>query len=229
MSPRLVAVILAGGAARRMGGGDKPLLEIGGRPMLQAVIEAIDLPDIAISANGDPSRFAAFNRPVLADGDFAGEGPLAGLLAGLHWAAGLGAEALLTVPGDMPFLPKGFAERLLPAPRAVISENRRQHLVATWPVGCAGTLLNCLENGKMRRVAAFAETVGTHYIEFPVIPCTSFANINTRGQLELARKLMPTTGRDDSPTGGDWREFDDDDDRCDRRPGRHRPAAGQSD
>jgi len=209
VSPRLVAIILAGGAARRMGGGDKPLLDVGGRPMLQAVIEAVALPDIAISANGDPSRFAAFNRPVLPDGDFAGEGPLAGLLAGLRWAAGLGAEALLTVPGDMPFLPTGFADRLLPAPRAVISENRRQHLVATWPVGCTETLRKCLETEKIRRVAAFAEAIGTRYIEFPVNPCTSFANVNTKRQLELARKLALTTGNEDTSAGGAWREFEE--------------------
>jgi molybdopterin-guanine dinucleotide biosynthesis protein A len=209
VNSRLVAVILAGGAARRMGGGDKPLLDVGGRSMLQAVIEAVGLPDIAISANGDPSRFAIFNRPVLADGDFAGEGPLAGLLAGLHWAAGLGAEALLTVPGDMPFLPAGFAERLLPAPRAVIAQDRKHHLVATWPVSCIETLRFCLESKQMRRVAAFTDTIGTSYVEFPVIPCASFANINTKRQLELARRLALSTGCNDTPADDNWREFDE--------------------
>jgi molybdopterin-guanine dinucleotide biosynthesis protein A len=192
-----------------MGGGDKPLLNVGGRSMLQAVIEAVGLPDIAISANGDPSRFAAFNRPVLADGDFAGQGPLAGLLAGLHWAAGLGAEALLTVPGDMPFLPAGFADRLLPAPRAVIVQDRKHHLVATWPVSCSETLRSCLKTEQMRRVAAFAETIGTLYVEFPVVPCPSFANINTQRQLELARSVAISTGCNETPAGGDWREFDE--------------------
>jgi molybdopterin-guanine dinucleotide biosynthesis protein A len=192
-----------------MGGGDKPLLDVGGRSMLQAAIEAVGLPDIAISANGDPTRFAAFNRPVLADGDFAGQGPLAGLLAGLQWAASLGAEALLTVPGDMPFLPAGFADRLLPAPRAVIAQDRKHHLVATWPVSCIETLRSCLETQQKRRVAAFAETIGTHYVEFPINPCISFANINTQRQLELARNLATSTGSNETPAGGDWREFDE--------------------
>jgi molybdenum cofactor guanylyltransferase len=209
VKPRLVAVILAGGAARRMGGGDKPLLDVGGRSMLQAVIEAVGLPDIAISANGDPSRFADFNRPVLADGDFAGEGPLAGLLAGLHWAAGLGAEALLTVPGDMPFLPASFAQQLLPAPLAVIAQDRKHHLVATWPASCIEILRYCLESKQMRRVSAFADTIGTGYVEFPVIPHASFANVNTQQQLELARRLALSTGCNDTPAGDNWREFDE--------------------
>ena len=75
-----------------MGGGDKTLLPIGGRPMLAWVIAALGVNDIAISANGDRARFGAFNRPVLPDGPFPGQGPLAGLLAGLDWAAGGGAD-----------------------------------------------------------------------------------------------------------------------------------------
>ena len=83
-------LVLAGGEARRMGGGDKPLLMVGGQPMLASVIAALGLQPIAISANGDPARFAAFGLPVLPDGAFQGQGPLAGLLAGLggrlRWA-----------------------------------------------------------------------------------------------------------------------------------------------
>ena len=86
------ALILAGGGATRLGGGDKPLLEVGGTPMLARIIAALrpDASAIAISANGDPTRFAAFGLPVLPDGAFAGQGPLAGVLAGLDWAAATG-------------------------------------------------------------------------------------------------------------------------------------------
>ncbi len=208
VKPRLVAVILAGGAARRMGGGDKPLLEVGGRGMLHAVIEALRLPDIAISANGDPQRFAAFGCPVLADGAFAGQGPLAGLLAGLHWANGMGAEALLTVPGDMPFLPNGFAERLLPAPRAVMTDKRRHYLLATWPAPCIEALRSFLETGTSRRVADFASAIRMQFVEFPVNSRASFANINTPQQLELARRFASSTGCIELPTGDDWGDFD---------------------
>ncbi|HVY14843.1 MAG TPA: molybdenum cofactor guanylyltransferase [Rhodopila sp.] len=203
MKPRLVAVILAGGAARRMGGGDKPLLDIGGRTMLQAVIDAVGLPDIAISANGDPARFAAYNLSVLPDGDLAGQGPLAGLLAGLRWAATLQAEVLLTAPGDMPFLPPGFAEKLLPAPRSVLADNRQHHLLATWPVSCAETLQSFLNTSQSRRVADFAAIIGTKPVEFPVVSRLIFANINTRQQLELAKMLALSTN-----SAGDWGEFD---------------------
>ena len=198
---RIAALILAGGAASRMGGGDKPLLEVGDRPMIAAVIQAVDLPDIAISANGDPARFAAFNRPVLPDGAFAGQGPLAGLLAGLRWAATLGAGAVLTVPGDMPFLPPGIAKALLPAPRAVKVKGQLHHLVATWPISCFETLQSFLASSQSRRVADFADQIGMQYVEFPVSAGRSFANINTVQQLERARRFVMTAG-------GDWGEFD---------------------
>jgi molybdenum cofactor guanylyltransferase len=84
---RIAGLVLAGGAARRMGGGDKPLLEVGGQPMLARVIAALGVTPIAISANGDPARFAEFGLPVLPDGDFAGQGPLAGGLAGYDMPA----------------------------------------------------------------------------------------------------------------------------------------------
>jgi molybdopterin-guanine dinucleotide biosynthesis protein A len=186
---RIAGLILAGGMARRMGGGDKPLLEVGGQPMIAAVIQAVGLPDIAISANGDPSRFAAFSHPVLPDGEFAGQGPLAGLLAGLHWAAGLGAEAVLTVPGDMPFLPPGIAEALLPAPAAVRVKAQLHHLVATWPISCFATLRSFLSSSRSRRVADFAQMINMHYVEFAVSTGRSFANINTVQQLERARRF----------------------------------------
>jgi molybdopterin-guanine dinucleotide biosynthesis protein A len=111
---RIAGLILAGGAASRIGGGDKPLLNVGGRPMLARILHtlAADLTDIAISANGDPTRFASLGCPVLDDGVFVGEGPLAGILAGLDWAAGLGCSALLSVPGDTPFVPRGLAALL---------------------------------------------------------------------------------------------------------------------
>src|SRR5579875_3676841 len=114
----LAALVLAGGGARRMGGGDKPLLRIGGATLLERLLAVlgVETARIAISANGDPARFAATGFPVLPDRAFAGEGPLAGLLAGLDWAAGQGADTLLTVPGDTPFIPSGLAAALSPAP-----------------------------------------------------------------------------------------------------------------
>lgn len=172
-----------------MGGGDKPLLSVGGRPMIASAIAALDLPELAISANGDPARFEAFGLPVLSDGAFRGQGPLAGLLAGLNWAASLGMVALLTVPGDTPFLPAGLATRLHPAPCCASSGGRRHHLVALWPVKCAMALHSFLAVPGSRRVADFAGCIDMRDAEFAVQTFDPFANVNTRDDLEKARSI----------------------------------------
>jgi molybdopterin-guanine dinucleotide biosynthesis protein A len=187
---RIAGLVLAGGAARRMGGGDKPLLEVAGRAMLARVIAALGVRPIAISANGDPARFAAFGLPVLPDGAFQGEGPLAGLLAGLRWAAALGMTGLLTAPGDTPFLPEGLADRLQPAPCAAASLGRRHHLVAVWPVSCADTLHTLLCTHVSRRAADFAERIGMRYVDFAVLDSDPFANVNTPDELIRARAAV---------------------------------------
>ncbi|HRE20072.1 MAG TPA: molybdenum cofactor guanylyltransferase, partial [Rhabdaerophilum sp.] len=114
----LASVVLAGGRATRMGGLDKPLLEIGGRMILSRVLERIARPNmpIVLNANENPARFAAFGLPVVADAMADYPGPLAGVLAGLDWAAeNTKAEFLLSVPGDCPFIPRDLVGRLLGA------------------------------------------------------------------------------------------------------------------
>ncbi|WP_428489890.1 molybdenum cofactor guanylyltransferase [Rhodopila sp.] len=189
------ALVLAGGAARRMGGGDKPLLTVGGRSMLEAVIAALEIRPVAISANGDPARFTGFGLPVLGDGAFVGQGPLAGVLAGLDWAASLGKTALLTAPGDTPFLPRGLAAWLAPAPCCVTSAGRRHHLVALWPVDCADALRALLCVAGSRRVAGFAERIGMRYADFAKRTRDPFDNVNTYEDLANAR-ARPGTGDD---------------------------------
>jgi molybdopterin-guanine dinucleotide biosynthesis protein A len=193
---RIAGLVLAGGAARRMGGGDKPLLTVGGQPMLASVIAALGVRPIAISANGDPARFAAFGLPVLPDGAFQGQGPLAGLLAGLRWAAALGMASLLTAPGDTPFLPSGLAARLRPAPCCAASDGRRHHLVALWPVSCANTLHSLLSTPGSRRVGDFCERIGMRNVEFAVRSGDPFANVNTADELDLARLIAREGGAD---------------------------------
>ena len=109
-----IGVILAGGLARRMGGGDKPLAEIAGRPILQLVIDRLkpQCAALAINANGDPARFSAFGLPVVADSVEGFAGPLAGVLAGMDYAAASGAADVLSAPGDTPFLPADLLSRL---------------------------------------------------------------------------------------------------------------------
>jgi molybdopterin-guanine dinucleotide biosynthesis protein A len=187
----IAALVLAGGQSSRMGGGDKPLLPLGGRTMLDRILATL-MPDhehIAISANGDPARFAAA-LPVLAD-PMPGQGPLAGVLAGLDWAAGLGADALLSVPGDTPLIPAGLAVMLAPAPAVAESGGRRHHLVALWPVAAAAGLRIWLEQPGPRSVRRFADTLTMRPVAFPGDP---FANVNTPADLAaLAARVAAGT------------------------------------
>jgi molybdenum cofactor guanylyltransferase len=185
------ALILAGGKASRMGGGDKPLLDVGGSSMLARVIAVLrpDAAAIAISANGDPARFAAFAVPVLPDGAFEGEGPLAGLLAGLDWAVTLHAAALLTVPGDTPFVPSGLATALAPPPACAATGDRGHHLVALWPVACRDDLRRLLSVPGRRNVEHFARLIGMRRVDFPLAKWDAFVNVNTPDDLALARSI----------------------------------------
>ena len=171
-----------------MGGGDKTLLEIGGLAIIRRIIAALDVDDIAISANGDPARFS-LDLPVLDDGDFPGQGPLAGLLAGLGWAAARNAETLLTVPGDTPFIPHGLARALAPAPACAASNGRLHHLVALWPVACREDLRRLLLVPGRRAVAHFAQTIGTRRVDFPSAKWDPFLNVNTPDDLAMARAV----------------------------------------
>jgi molybdopterin-guanine dinucleotide biosynthesis protein A len=186
-----VALILAGGKASRMGGGDKPLLDVGGSSMLARVIAALrpDAAAIAISANGDPARLAGFALPVVRDGAFEGEGPLAGLLAGLDWAAALHAGALLTVPGDTPFVPSGLATALAPPPACAVTGDRAHHLVALWPVGCRDELRRLLSVPGRRNVEHFARLIGMRRVDFPLAKWDAFVNVNTPDDLARARSI----------------------------------------
>ena len=191
----IAGLILAGGAGRRLGGTDKPLLALGRDTILDRVLarlRAEPVAAIALSANGDPARFARFGLTVLADG-IAAAGPLAGVLAGLDWAAALGATALLSVPGDAPFLPAGLLAALSPAPACAVADGRLQPLVALWPVAARAALRDWLSSGQSRKVGAFAATLGMRAVDFPEAAADGFANINTPEELAAAR-ARPTVG-----------------------------------
>ncbi|MBE7213008.1 MAG: NTP transferase domain-containing protein [Gluconacetobacter diazotrophicus] len=163
---RIVAAILAGGDARRLGGIDKCLIPLAGRPLLAHLLDRLlpQVDSLALGANGDPARFSAFAVPVLPDAR-RGIGPLAGLAVSLSWATTVGADALLTVPGDTPFIPPDLRRALHPAPAVAVSNGRHHHLVALWPVSWAASLdryLSALPSDAPRRafgVLAFAATM----------------------------------------------------------------------
>lgn len=193
-----VGVVLAGGLSRRMGGGDKGRLEVGGRPMLGRVIAcmAAQVVAVALNANGDPGRFADFGLPVLADGVAGQPGPLAGVLAALDWAAGQGAGWVATAPGDCPFLPMDLVARLHDARGAgrfacAGSGGRAHPVIAVWPVDCRAALRAALGAG-LRKVGAFATQ---SVAEWPMLPRDPFFNVNTPEDLVRAERLASAEQR----------------------------------
>ena len=119
MAEKILGVVLAGGLARRMGGGDKGLQPLGGKPILQRILDRLapQVNGVILNANGDPARFAAWGLPVAGDAVEGFAGPLAGVLAGLAWARDNRPEVtdIVTVPGDGPFLPRDLVARLCAA------------------------------------------------------------------------------------------------------------------
>lgn len=196
-----VAVLLAGGLARRMGGGDKALLCLDGRPLLDHVLARIrpQVRAVALNANGDPSRFAAWGLPVLADPLPDNPGPLAGVLAGMRWAQAIGAADLLSVPTDTPFLPEDLLARLVHARRAAgvpiacaASAGRTHPVAALWPAALADALAAALAAG-MRKIDRWTATQGVTHATFDESGYDPFFNVNTPDELAAAARLL--TGR----------------------------------
>jgi len=194
---RPVGVILAGGASRRMGGGDKGLIALGGRPMLALVADRLadQVAAVAINANGDPARFDAFGLPVVADSVAGLPGPLAGVLAGMDWARARGASHLVTVAADTPFFPSDLVARLIAgatsarAPIALAATPDGLHpTFGLWPVALRDDLAQALHAGT-RKLAAWAEGEGAVRVPFAGED-DPFFNINTPEDLECARARL---------------------------------------
>ena len=195
-----LGLVLAGGLARRMGGGDKPRTMIGGQTILARVIERLapQCTRAILNANGDPSRFADAKLPVIADDvpDFAG--PLAGVLAGLDWAAANapGTEYIASVPGDCPFLPRDLVARLH---HARLAENKplacarsgewRHPVVALWPVALRDDLRQALTGEGLRKIEIWTARHGIALADWPAEPVDPFFNINTPEDAAAAERL----------------------------------------
>lgn len=193
----IVGVILAGGLARRMGGGDKGERRLAGRPLLAHVIERLapQVDRLVLNANGDPARFAAYGLPVIADPVPDAPGPLAGILAGLEWArATAGEEALvISAPVDAPLLPADLVARLRAAARPLscaASGGRRHPVIGLWPVGIADALRRALVEEDIRKIDRFTATVGTGEAAWPAEPVDPFLNVNRPDDLAEAERLL---------------------------------------
>jgi molybdopterin-guanine dinucleotide biosynthesis protein A len=183
------AVVLAGGAGTRLGGADKALLDLGGVTALGHLLRRLapQAGPICLSANGDPARFAATLLPVLPDDPaHSGMGPLAGLAAALAWAQAQGADTLLVVPADTPFVPADLVARLTPAPAVAEAGGRVHHLVCLVPVMSRPVLVARLAQGHTR-AAEFLIAIGASRVVFS--DAHAFLNINTPDDLARARAL----------------------------------------
>lgn len=193
----ICGILLAGGLARRMGGGDKPLLEIGGRPIIAHAIERLgpQCAGLVINANGDPARFAAFGLPVVADSVEGFAGPLAGVLAGMDHVYATRPEVtdIVSAPADTPFLPTDLVSLLYEARKSAgariavaASGDRVHHAVALWPVSLREELRRALVDEDVRKVSAFIARYRNVNVEWPVEPSDPFFNVNRPEDVERA-------------------------------------------
>ena len=203
--PPVAGLLLAGGLARRMGGGDKCLRLLAGQPILAHIIARIapQTRRLVLNANGDPSRFAGFGLPVVADGIEGFAGPLAGLLAGLGWTKAEASDCplLLSAPTDAPFLPADLVQRLMAAREAegaaiamAASSGQVHPVVGLWPVALAEDLRHALVQEGIRKVDAWTARHRVAVVEFPVGAHDPFFNANTPEDLAEAEALLSKSG-----------------------------------
>ena len=197
MPPFPVAVLLAGGLARRMGGGDKALRLLAGRTLLDHAMARIgpQVSGMVINANGDPARFAGWDLDVIGDPVEGFVGPLAGILAGMRWAAARRATDVVSVPTYTPFLPLDLVARLVAArvaagvPLACAGSRGWAHpVIGLWPVGLADALEEALRGG-MRKIDAWTALHGVARADFEGEP-DPFFNANTPEELAEAERLQ---------------------------------------
>ena len=188
--PATLGLVLAGGLARRMGGGDKALLRIGDATILERVLDRLtpQCNGVILNANGDPGRFAFTRLPVVADDVPGFAGPLAGILAGLDWAATHAPSVawVASVPGDCPFLPRDMVARLHAAratdhqPLACARSGEWRHpVVGLWPVALRADLRHALVAEGMRKIEVWTGRHGIAIADWPTAPVDPFFNVNT--------------------------------------------------
>lgn len=195
----VVGCILAGGLARRMGGGDKGLIRLGGRLVLDHVLYRLkpQVGQVVLNANGDPARFEAYGLPVVPDSLEGFAGPLAGVLAGLEWArSNTSAEWVATAATDTPFFPVDFVTRMLAAIKAAgadmacaASHGRNHPVFGLWPVRLADDLRHALVDEDIRKVDVWTARHRLVAVEFACDPHDPFFNVNRPEDVQQAERI----------------------------------------
>jgi molybdopterin-guanine dinucleotide biosynthesis protein A len=202
---KIAGILLAGGRSSRMGGGDKCLRDLGGSTILARVIERVrpQVTALALNANGDPARFAAYELPVVADASEDYPGPLAGVLAGLDWAARAvtGATHVASFATDAPFLPGDLVARLAAAladgkhDLACADSGGRAHPVfGLWPLALRDDLRAAMGQG-MRKVDRWTARHRVAHVEFPSGSVDPFFNANAPEDLAEALRFLAAGDR----------------------------------
>lgn len=197
----IVGLLLAGGLARRMGGGDKGLRLLGGKPLLAHVIERLrpQVTALVLNANGDPARLAQFGLTVVADSVPGFAGPLAGILAGLDWVAANHPECAFVVSAatDAPFLPRDLVERLAVARETAgadlacaASSGQAHPVIGLWPVALREDLRRALAIEELHKVDVWTARHRLVTVSFPDSPIDPFFNANRLEDLDTAERLL---------------------------------------
>jgi molybdenum cofactor guanylyltransferase len=200
-NPSTVGAILAGGLARRMGGGDKSLRTIAGRTVLEWIIDRLtpQVTYLILNANADPRRFDSFHLPVVADSLPNNPGPLAGVLAALDWTAASDPSVgwVVTLPGDAPFVPRDLVSRLHAARRdhdatlaCATSCNRTHPVIALWPVSLRNALRHAVAADDVRKIEVFTQRYRRATADWPATPVDPFFNVNAPDDLAEANCLV---------------------------------------
>ena len=203
--PATPGLLLAGGLARRMGGGDKPMRQIGGSTILQRVIARLkpQCDGLILNANGDPARFASFSLPVVPDSVTGFPGPLAGILAGLEWMASNRPDIawVLSAAADCPFLPRDLLARLhgerveQNAQLAVAASGGQSHpVIGLWSVALREELRHALVVEDVRKIDRFTARYRVATVTWPHQPLDPFFNANTTDDLAEAERLAALDG-----------------------------------
>jgi molybdenum cofactor guanylyltransferase len=198
--PRTIGVILAGGLARRMGGGDKPMRKILGVTILEHVVRRLSdqCDGLILNANGDPSRFGSFGLTVVEDDVKGNPGPLAGILAALDWTAAYqpDVEWVVSVAGDCPFLPRDLVRRLHGARMveqtnlAVASSGGQVHpVIGLWRVALRHKLRHALVEEEIRKIDRWTGRYRMATVSWSMEPVDPFYNANTLEDLSEADGL----------------------------------------